>query len=171
MNNKLNYKKLSSLLYDEFEKNKLCPDSNFHVVNSMVETSLRGVDSHGINLFPHYYRALKAKRINSKPSFNIISKSNATAILDADHAFGHHAGSKAINIAQKLAEKNGVGIISVKKSTHFGSAGYFALQASKNNYLSFAFTNADALVRVTNAKAPFLSISERGFEGRSHQVP
>ncbi|SVC67443.1 uncharacterized protein METZ01_LOCUS320297, partial [marine metagenome] len=35
-------------------------DSINHVVNSLVETSLRGVDSHGINLFPHYCRVIKS---------------------------------------------------------------------------------------------------------------
>ena len=31
-----------------------------YVANGLVLTSLRGVDSHGIRLFPHYVRALKS---------------------------------------------------------------------------------------------------------------
>ena len=34
--------------------------------------SLRGVDSHGIRLLPHYINALKNGRINGNPKFKVI---------------------------------------------------------------------------------------------------
>ena len=41
------------------------------VALGLSETSLRGVDSHGIRLLPHYLNALKNGRINGKPEFNV----------------------------------------------------------------------------------------------------
>lgn len=146
--NRFNHTKLKNKLYNIFETHNLCEESNYHVVNSMLETSLRGIDSHGINLFPHYYRALNAKRINANPKIKINKKSESIIIIDADHAFGHYVGSRAIELAQDIAKKSGLGMVSVKKSTHFGAASYFSLQASRNNFLAFSFTNADALVKV-----------------------
>ncbi len=124
-----------------------------HVVASLMQTSLRGVDSHGIQLFPHYVRAAKAGRINLEPCLKIESTGASTAILDADHAFGHHAGAHAIDHAIDIALQSGVGAVSVRHSTHFGAAAYFALRAADRGLLGFAFTNADSLVKAFNARA------------------
>lgn len=38
-----------------------------HVAAGLVQASLRGVDSHGVRLLPHYTRALKAGRLSPQP--------------------------------------------------------------------------------------------------------
>ena len=139
----------------QFAEQGVCEDSREHAVNSVVETSLRGVDSHGIHLFPHYHRAVAAGRINSSPDIKVLRQSESTAAIDADHAFGHHAGSVAIKLAQDMALVTGIAAVNVGNSTHFGAAGYFALQASRNDFIAFSFTNADALVKAANATVPF----------------
>ena len=108
-------------------------DSINHVVNSLVETSLRGVDSHGINLFPHYCRAISSGRINKNPDINISDTGVSTSSIDADHSFGHHVGAVAIDKAIKLSEKTGISAVNVKNSTHFGAASYFGLRAAEKN--------------------------------------
>lgn len=134
---------------------KVAMDSVEHAVSSLIQTSLRGVDSHGIQLFPHYCRAVAGGRINANPSFSIEQTGPATAILDADHAFGHHAGAAAMDLAIKLAKAAGIGAVAVRHSTHFGAAAYFALRAPPQGCLGFAFTNADALVKAHNAQESF----------------
>jgi ureidoglycolate dehydrogenase (NAD+) len=123
-----------------------------HVVGSLLQTSLRGVDSHGIQLFPHYVRAASAGRINIDPHIAITASGASTAILDADHAFGHRAGANAIDHAVELAAKTGVGVVSVRHSSHFGAAAYFALRAAERGFIGFSFTNADSLVKAFNAR-------------------
>lgn len=126
-----------------------------HVVASLVQTSLRAVDSHGVNLFPHYHRAVAAGRVNPTPTFRIDRTHGALARLDADHGFGHHAGAAAMDLAIELAREHGVGAVSVADSTHFGAAAYFGLRAADRGLLGFAFTNADALVRVSGSPGAF----------------
>lgn len=127
-------------------------ESSEHVMESLLQTLLRGVDSHGIQLFPHYIRAARAGRINIAPHMTIRSTGASTAILDADHAFGHRAGADAIDYAVDLASKSGVGIVSVRHSSHFGAAAYFALRAASRGFIGLAFTNADSLVKAFNAR-------------------
>lgn len=130
-------------------------EAAIHVAESLVTTSLRGVDSHGVNLFPHYVRAVKAGRINAQPNMTVAKSGHSTAKIDADHAFGHYSGSAAMAEAVKLAHQTGIGAISVSNSTHFGAAAYFALQAAHHDCIGFAFTNADALVKAYGAKKAF----------------
>ena len=130
-------------------------DSIFHVTNSLIETSLNGTDSHGINLFPHYINAIKSGRINSQPSFNFENRTSTTSVLDANNSIGHHSGAVAMQKAIQNAKLNGIGAVAVKQSSHFGAAAYFGLMAAEENCLGFAFTNADSLVKATNAKESF----------------
>jgi LDH2 family malate/lactate/ureidoglycolate dehydrogenase len=146
---------LAEVLRDELQRRGVSEPSAHHVAASLIETSLRGVDSHGINLFPYYVSAVEGGRINPTPRFRILTQRAASATLHADHGFGHHAGSAAMELAIEMAAQSGVGVVGVRESTHFGAAAYFAHQASRRGYVAFAFTNADALVKAFGASEPF----------------
>src|SRR5690242_2101294 len=119
--------KLPALMESELVALNVDRDSIRHVVSSLIQTSLRGVDSHGINLFPHYCRAVAAGRVNARPNISVTNTGAATVVIDADHAFGHHAGAIAMGNAIALALESGMGAVSVRNSTHFGAAAYFGL--------------------------------------------
>ena len=125
------------------------------VSRGLTETSLRGVDSHGIRLLPHYLNALKNGRINGNPKFDIIQTFPAFVGLQADNAFGHAAGYKSIEIGIELANKYGIGAISVFNSSHPGAMASFSLEAARRGYCSFSFTNADSLLQSYNGKKSF----------------
>lgn len=146
---------LTALMCRTLNERAVDPCAIGHVVASLVSTSLRGVDSHGINLFPHYCRAVQGGRINPAPVMRFEQTAPGTALLDADHAFGHHAGAVAMDHAVELAHQLGVASVAVRNSTHFGAAAYFSLRAAKCNCIGFAFCNADALVKVHNSRESF----------------
>jgi len=148
-------KKLAELMATELAGRNVDPESIRNVVASLIQTSLRGVDSHGINIFPHYCRAVAAGRVNARPLISVNRTGSATAVVDADHAFGHHSGAVAMEEAVALALESGMGAVSVRNSTHFGAAAYFALMAPERDCLGFAFTNADALVKAFGAREAF----------------
>lgn len=131
------------------------PEGVDHVAASVVQTSLRGVDSHGINLFPHYCRVAESGRVNRTPNLVMSQTGAGTAILDADHAFGHHAGAVAMDHAIACAKQTGVACVAVRNSSHFGAAAYFGLRAPSHGCIGVAFTNADALLKAENARHAF----------------
>ena len=116
------------------------------VAFGLCETSLRGVDSHGIRLLPHYTRSGLSGRKNPRPNYRFNQVFPAFGHLDADNTFGHAAGMKAIDLAMQLAKEFGIGAIAVSNSSHPGAMASFALRAARKGYLAFAFTHADALV-------------------------
>lgn len=150
-----NADKLAGLMGGELERRGVNPESLAHVAASLIQTSLRGVDSHGINLFPHYCRAAETGRVNANPRMTFEKTAAGTGVFDADHAFGHHAGAAAMGKAIELAKNAGIGAVSVRNSTHFGAAAYFGLMAAEQDCLGFAFTNADALVKAFGAREAF----------------
>jgi ureidoglycolate dehydrogenase (NAD+) len=134
-----------------------------YVARGLTQTSLRGVDSHGIRLFPHYLKALKAGRINPKPRYKFTKASPSTGILDADHAYGHAAGMEAVKKAIELANSAGSGHVSVKNSSHFGAAAFYALEIARHDMMGMAFSHADSLMLTYNGAEAFLGTNPLCF--------
>ena len=134
-----------------------------YVSEGLVQTSLRGVDSHGIRLLPHYIEAVKGGRINPNPDYRFKKTSASTGTLDADHTFGHAAGMEAAKKAVELAEDAGTGHVAVYNSTHFGAAAYYALEIAKHDMIGISFTHADSLMRTYGGKRAFLGTNPISF--------
>lgn len=126
-------------------------------------TSLRGVDSHGIRLLPHYVAGVEGGRINPNPKFHFQRTSASTGWLDADHTFGHAAGIVAMRYAIVIAKEAGAGYVSVKNSSHCGSLAYYALEACKEDMIGFAYTHASSKIRTPNSNRPFFGTNPLCF--------
>lgn len=148
--------KLQSFMMDVLLKAKVRNDVAAYVAEGLTQTSLRGVDSHGIRLLPHYLNGVKGGRINPNPNYKFKQTSPSTGLLDADHTFGHAAGMEAAKRAIELANEAGTGHIAIYNSTHFGAAAYYALEIAKHDMVGMSFTNTDALVKTYAGKRSFL---------------
>ncbi len=133
------------------------------VTNCLIETSLRGVDSHGVNLLPHYVDAVLAGRINPNPDFKFKKTGDTIGLLDADDSFGHAACSLAMKKAIEMCKKHGSGFVSVYNSTHFSACSYYSLQAARQNMIGIAATHTDSLMLSARGKRPFLGTNPISF--------
>lgn len=152
----VDHKEVKRIIFEVLKKKGVDPISAGHVAEGLVHASLRGVDSHGIRLFSHYLKALESGRINPCPDYKFQQTTPSIGILDADNAYGHAAGMEAVKRASDLARETGVGVVAVKRSTHFGAASYFALEISKNDMIGMSFTHADSLIVPTAGQHRFL---------------
>jgi len=152
---KIKYEDLVEFVKLVLERSGLDPYSLDAVTVGLCETSLRGVDSHGVRLLFHYANSAKSGRKNPKPKFKVEKKFPSIAHLDADNAFGHAAGMKAIDICMEIAETQGIGSVAVSNSSHPGAMASMALKAARKGYIAFAYTHADALILSHNGTRPY----------------
>jgi ureidoglycolate dehydrogenase (NAD+) len=138
-------------------------DVAHEVTECLVETSLRGVDTHGFNLLPHYVSVVRSGRINKNPRYAFSKTSASTGTLDADHTFGHAAASGAVKEALALADAAGSGFVAVRNSTHFSAASYYALQAARRDMIGMAFTNTSSAMVPTRGTKPFFGTNPMCF--------
>lgn len=125
------------------------------VVEGLLWTSLRGIDSHGIRLLPHYVASVRGGRLNPNPDLRFRRTAPGTGILDADHTFGHVAGTAAMRHAMDLAEEAGIGAVSVFNSSHCGALSYFAHMAAERDMIGLVMTHATARVKSPGASRAF----------------
>ena len=157
---KLKFSQLLKFTEDLFIKANLDTNTAKSVSFGLCETSLRGVDSHGIRLIPHYIDSAIKGRKNPRPNYKFHSTFPAFGCLDADNTFGHAAGIKAIDLAMPLARKYGISAVSVINSSHPGAMATFALKAARKGFLAFAFTHADSLVCSFNGKRAYFGTNK-----------
>src|SRR3954469_13723601 len=122
---------------------RLSPDHADWVAQALVRTSLRGVDTHGISLFPTYLRELDGGRAAATPVMRWTGEGKAICVLDAGGALGRVAGHVAADAAVRLARQHGIGAVAVRNSNHFGAAGVCSLRIAEQGALGLCFSNSD----------------------------
>jgi len=120
-------------------------DAAATVAGTLVATSLRGVDSHGVARLPIYVERLRAGVLNGRPRPKVDRRDGAVAVVDGDGGPGQIAGLYATDLSVELAGSFGVGAVSVHSSNHYGAAGIYAARAARAGMLGVSTTNADPL--------------------------
>lgn len=153
---KISHKKIKAFLVALFESAKVPREISNQVVDGLLYASLRGIDSHGIRLATHYLEGVRLGRINISPKIIFKKTGPSTGVINADNTFGIIAGIKAMESAIKIASKQGVAVVTVKNSTHFGAAGIFSNIAAQQGLIGLSFTHSDSFVVPFGAKTAFL---------------
>ncbi len=118
------------------------PQDAATVAQCLVGADLRGVDTHGMMRLPGYLDRLRRGLINPRPALEPQRVTPVAASLDGQDAFGFVVGMRAIEEAMAMARESGVGIVSVRRSTHFGMAASYVLPAIEAGFIALVFSNA-----------------------------
>lgn len=142
-----------------FEKLGLSAKDAAIVSDCLVKANLRGLDSHGIARIPIYAERLRLKLVNPRPKIEITRVAPSAVHVDGDDAMGMVAGKRAMAEAVAIAKENGVGLAGVKKSTHYGMAATYVLQAVSEDCIGFAFTNSSPGMPPWGGRKPMLGVN------------
>lgn len=149
------YQVLDRFIADALRSAGSADDPAAAVARALTSTSMRGIDSHGVRLLPHYIRVLREGRVAPAPQLTVEQSFGSTAIVNADDGFGHYASYRAIAEGCAIAKVTGIAAVSVVNSSHFGAAGCYALEAAEQGLVAFAFSNSDSIVLPHDGVAPF----------------
>jgi ureidoglycolate dehydrogenase (NAD+) len=135
---------------------KVPPKDAQLIASSLVQTSLWGIDSHGIARLGHYLARFTAGSIEARPKLRLKRTGPCSAQLDGGHGQGIVVCHRAMTEAIALAKKNGVGVVGVANSTHGGAIGLYGRQAAAAGMISIGFTHSDAFVAPHGGRKKFL---------------
>src|SRR5436309_2611058 len=130
----------------------------------MLETDLRGVDSHGISMLPTYDREFRSGRLNMRPSWKTLREGPAMALIDADASLGHPISAHAMNLAVDKCRGAGVAVVSVVNSHHFGAAGCYSKIAADRGVIGMVTSATRGVTMVpTFAAEPVMGTNPLAF--------
>jgi LDH2 family malate/lactate/ureidoglycolate dehydrogenase len=107
----------------------------------MVQTDLRGVDSHGIGMLPRYLDWYRAGFIVPAAEPRVVRDDGTTALVDGNQAFGHYASTLAMELCLAKARAHGLGFVAVRNSNHFGAAANYSMMALPHHMIGISMTN------------------------------
>ena len=104
------------------------------IAEILVETSLFGIDSHGVRAIPGYLRNVMAGQIHPASEITVLRDTPTTALWSALEQFGHVIGKQAMEAAITKAATYKMGWVSTV-SPHIGALYYYALMAAKQDMI------------------------------------
>jgi LDH2 family malate/lactate/ureidoglycolate dehydrogenase len=126
------------------------------VAACLIKAELRGVDSHGLVRLPVYARRVQAGAVNARPQIRLHSSATAAALVDGDNGLGPVVAARAIDAAVDLARQHGTGFVGVRRSNHFGPAGYYVEKAVNQGCIGLAISNAPPNMAPFGGRTRFL---------------
>ncbi|WP_439495319.1 Ldh family oxidoreductase [Bosea sp. (in: a-proteobacteria)] len=124
------------------------------VADGLVGADLRGMNSHGILRLPVYIRRLIEGGFSPVSSFDLISETAGTALIDGGGGLGAVLTARAMDLAIAKARKNGIGAVGVRNSNHNGEGAPYVIQAVEAGMIGIATTNGSPIMPVWGGKTP-----------------
>lgn len=132
------------------------PDIAADVALILLASDRRGIASHGTARLPQYMALVDAGVVD--PAARPVLENDRPALgrFDARNGWGHHASRVAIDRAIEGARTAGAYVAVVRRSNHYGIAGWYALRAAAAGMIGMSLTNSSPLVAPTRARVPMV---------------
>ena len=142
-----------------FEAKGVASEDAALIARVLVWSNLRGVDSHGVLRIPGYLARLDNGLNNPRPDMRVTIETPAASVLEADRAFGQVALGRAMTLAIEKATDAGVGLCLIRRTTHMGAIGYFALEAASKGMVGIVIASSRPNMVYPGARAAGLATS------------
>jgi len=115
------------------------------VVDNLVKTNLRGVDSHGVRAIPRYINGIKKGRIVPGSPTIVLKDTPTTAMWDSNNGFGFVVGKKAMETAIHKADAFRIGSVGTcnprRGDDHIGALYHYAEMAAERDMIGIVACN------------------------------
>jgi len=137
---KLSYEELSGFISAIFEKLGVPSEDAQIVADVLSQASLRGVDTHGVDLLPAYVQRTQSGMSNPRPKMKIVKESPAMAVIDADQALGPVSSVFGMKLAIQKALSVNIGWVNIVNSSHHGALAYYPIMAAEQDMIGIVTT-------------------------------
>ena len=126
------------------------------VAESLVAASLRGVDSHGVQLLPYYIEQLEWGDMDGKTEGRVVSEIEACLLYNGQNGIGQVISEICCGHAVRMAAGHGIAMVVARESNHFGATAFWAQKMTAAGQIGIVMCNASPLVPPWQGKEPRL---------------
>lgn len=123
---------------------------------SLLDSDQKGIHTHGFYRLYTYIRQISRGNINPRPDIKRIRDSDNIVLMDGENGLGSVLSYYAMQEAIKISGKRGIGVVGMRRSSHFGTAAYYAEMAAERNQIGIVMTNASPGIAPSGGKKPVL---------------
>ena len=101
-----------------------------------------GHDSHGVIRVQQYLTAIEKGEIVPGADLEIVSETEASAVIDGNWGFGQLIALQAAHIALQKARSSGLAAVTVRQANHVGRLGGYVEEVANQGMVGLLFCNA-----------------------------
>jgi LDH2 family malate/lactate/ureidoglycolate dehydrogenase len=154
---------LRSFCEEIFISCAMASEDAFIVADGLVQSNLRGVDSHGVTRVGIYAKRLKMGLVNPRPEVKSVRESAGTLLVDGDNGMGQVVGVRALELGLEKVKQSGGVYVGVRRSNHYGAGAYYVQRAVARDVLAFAYSNAPPTMAPWGGVDPFVGTNPYAF--------
>jgi L-2-hydroxycarboxylate dehydrogenase (NAD+) len=154
---RIEYAKMKCITENVFLKFGYSQENSKIIADVILESDLRGIESHGVQRLNWYYRHIQQGRIKVKEQMEVVHETPVSAVIDAHEAMGQLTSYHGMQLAIQKAKHTGFGMVVARNSNHYGIAGYYPTMAVKEGLLGISMSNGEAMVPPTFGKKAMMS--------------
>jgi ureidoglycolate dehydrogenase (NAD+) len=140
------HERLAAWVVACLEKVGVPPPEAKLVGESLVQTSVWGIDSHGVLRLTHYLRRMTIGSIKAAATPVVMRTGPVTAQVHGEDGLGIVHATLAMETAIEMARESGVGVVGVGHSSHCGAVGLYSRMAAREGLVGIAMTHSSAVV-------------------------
>ncbi|WP_222942428.1 3-dehydro-L-gulonate 2-dehydrogenase [Arenibacter arenosicollis] len=132
---------MQDVLYELFVKYKFTTDKARLLSKTYTESTLAGVNSHGINRVPLFLEYVENGSVKIDAEAEKVESFGSIERWDGNYGPGIINATKCINRAVELAKNHGMGLVALRNNNHWMRGGTYGKIAADAGCISILFTN------------------------------
>lgn len=128
-------------MVEKLSKNGVAPQLARESAEMLIENSLDGIYSHGVNRFPRLIQYLQKGYIRPENTPEKIAAFGAFEQWDGHLGMGNTNAKLCMDRAIRLSREQGIGCVALRNTNHWMRGGSFGIQAAKAGCVGICWTN------------------------------
>jgi 3-dehydro-L-gulonate 2-dehydrogenase len=144
MNITISKNEMYTVLLDLFRSLQFSPEHAELLATTHTQSTMSGVNSHGINRVPIFTRYVRDGIVNPQAQATKVESFGQIERWDGHLGSGIVNATQCTNRAIQLAKQNGLGLVALRNTNHWMRAGTYGWQAANQGCIGIMFTNTQA---------------------------
>lgn len=167
----LDYEQLHTFCSAAFRSYGFDEATSREITDILLAADLNGIESHGVQRMVRYDKEISSGMVDMTTEPKIVHETPISAVIDACNGMGQVVGRMAMKMAIEKAKKCGCGFVSVRRSNHYGIAGYYTEMAAAEDLMGLCMTNTEAIMVPTYGKQPMIGTNPIALAMPADPIP
>lgn len=138
---KIQYDELLKIIYEILILHKLESEKAEKVAVVIADSTIDGVNSHGINRLPLLIEYIENGYVSVNSAPEVLNERGSFCQVDGKHGVGILNALYCTDKAIEIASENGIGLVALKNTNHWLRAGTYGWKAADKGFILIAWTN------------------------------
>ena len=167
----LDYEQLHAFCSAAFLSYGFDETNSREITDILLAADLNGIESHGVQRMVRYDKEISSGMVDMTTQPKIVHETPISAVIDACNGMGQVVGRMAMKMAIEKAKTCGCGFVTVRRSNHYGIAGYYTEMAAAEDLMGLCMTNTEAIMVPTYGKQPMIGTNPIALAMPADPIP